>query len=377
VRWRICGARLIFALAWVSGSAFAQTPPRPAAGGTESNRVLLDLLNQMDGLTRQVRELRGDIEQVGNRQENLADRIQKGDKRAGDLYNDTDARLQRIETIERDATEERRRGTQALTEIDARLKKLEVDIDARLKRIDAELADAKAHRNDAPAVAAVPPGPTPEQVAALEARLRKLEAAAAAATAVATAPAGSASPPPPAASAAVAPAPAVPSPTAPAPVATPPTPPASMAAPAPSTPPAPASLPPARLDSAPDPLAVGRAYDAALAKQRAGDPVGAAQSFQSFLRAYPKHELAPNAQYWLGEAFFRMGDYAGAIASEQRLIREHPDHLKVPDAMLILANAQGANGDVPTARRTLEDLITKFPLSESADKARQRLGKLR
>ncbi len=339
------------------GSAAAQTAAKPAPN-PESTRVLLDLLNQIDGLTRQVRDLRGEVEQVGNRQENLADRIQKGDKRAGDLYNDTDARLQRIETLEKDGGEERRKAAQTLADLDGRLKRLEADLDARLKRIDAELADAKARRAEPVANA----GPTAEQFAALEARLRRIEAGPAAAAAPTPAP-------PPATPAPV--------PASPAPVAA--TPAAPVAVPSPPAAAAPPvnSLPPARLDSAPDPNSVSRAYDQALAKQRAGDAVGAAQGFQTFLRAYPKHELAPNAQYWLGEAFFRMGDYAGAIQAEQRMLKEHPDHLKAPDALLILANAQAANGDVPVARRTLEDLIAKFPGTESADKARQRLAKLR
>jgi tol-pal system protein YbgF len=130
--------------------------------------------------------------------------------------------------------------------------------------------------------------------------------------------------------------------------------------------------------SAADPEApVRRAYEAALAKQRAGDSAGAVADFRSFLKLYPRHELAPNAQYWLGEAYFRMADYPNAIAAQQKLLVTHPDHLKAPDAMLILANAQSANGDQSGARRTLEDLIAKHPLSEAAEKAKQRLARLK
>ncbi len=100
-------------------------------------------------------------------------------------------------------------------------------------------------------------------------------------------------------------------------------------------------------------------------------------AFQGFLQQHPKHELAPNAQYWLGEAYFRVGDYPNAIAAQQKLMAAYPDHLKVPDAMLILANAQNGAGDTRAARKTLEDLIAKHPLSESAEKAKQRLAKLK
>jgi TolA-binding protein len=72
-----------------------------------------------------------------------------------------------------------------------------------------------------------------------------------------------------------------------------------------------------------------------------------------------------------------MADYPSAIAAQQKLLVTHPDHLKAPDAMLILANAHSAQGDAGAARRTLEDLIAKYPLSEAAEKAKQRLAKLK
>jgi TolA-binding protein len=72
-----------------------------------------------------------------------------------------------------------------------------------------------------------------------------------------------------------------------------------------------------------------------------------------------------------------MADYPNAIAAQQKLLVTHPDHLKAPDAMLILANAQSASGDQAGARRTLEDLIAKHPLSEAAEKAKQRLARLK
>ncbi len=45
--------------------------------------------------------------------------------------------------------------------------------------------------------------------------------------------------------------------------------------------------------------------------------------------------------------------------------------------MLVLGNAQAQAGDNAAARRTLEDLIAKHPLSEAAEKAKQRLVKLK
>ena len=46
----------------------------------------------------------------------------------------------------------------------------------------------------------------------------------------------------------------------------------------------------------------------------------------------------------------------------------------MPDALLNISSAQGELNDNAAARRTLEELIARYPTSEAAGKARQRLG---
>lgn len=55
------------------------------------NQVLLDMLQRIDGLQNEVRQLRGEIERLNHEQGNLA-------KRQRDLYLDTDRRLQSLES---------------------------------------------------------------------------------------------------------------------------------------------------------------------------------------------------------------------------------------------------------------------------------------
>ena len=64
----------------------------------------------------------------------------------------------------------------------------------------------------------------------------------------------------------------------------------------------------------------------------------------------------------------------GAIAAQRQLVQQYPDSAKVPDAMLNIASAQGELNENAAARRTLEELIAKYPASEAAGKAKQRLG---
>ncbi len=117
-----------------------------------------------------------------------------------------------------------------------------------------------------------------------------------------------------------------------------------------------------------------RAYDAALDQFKRGDYQGAITGFTAFVKTYPRSALAPSAQYWIGNAHFARKDYRAAIASQRQLLLAWPDSAKVPDALLNVASAQSELGDNAAARRTLEELIGKYPQSDAAAKAKQRLG---
>ena len=117
-----------------------------------------------------------------------------------------------------------------------------------------------------------------------------------------------------------------------------------------------------------------RAYDVALDQFKRGDYNGAINGFQSFVKTYPRSLLASSAQYWVGNANFAKKDYRASVAAQRQLIQLWPDSPKVPDALLNIASAQSELGDNASARRTLEELMGKYPQSEAAGKAKQRLG---
>lgn len=117
-----------------------------------------------------------------------------------------------------------------------------------------------------------------------------------------------------------------------------------------------------------------RAYEAAQAQRGIGNYQGAIVAFQNFLKQYPKSILAPPAQYWIGDSYFNLRDFKLAIASQQVLIKSYPDSPKVPDAILNIASSQIEMGESNVGRKTLEDLVVKFPISEAADKAKRRLA---
>lgn len=117
-----------------------------------------------------------------------------------------------------------------------------------------------------------------------------------------------------------------------------------------------------------------QAYEAALNQFKVGNYQSAIAGFQGFLASYPNSQLAPSAQYWIGNAYYALRDYKGAIVAQQKVLSTWPDNAKSADAMLNIASSQQELGETKSARETLRKLVSKFPQSAAAEQAKQRLG---
>ncbi|WP_428265291.1 tol-pal system protein YbgF [Haliangium sp.] len=133
--------------------------------------------------------------------------------------------------------------------------------------------------------------------------------------------------------------------------------------------------PPARpSDAAAAPSAEVKAlYGRHLDALRAGDHEGAAAGFRALIEAYPGHDLADNAQYWLGESMYDRKRYREALVEFRKVLDEHPRGNKVPDALLKIGFCHAALGERALAREALERVIERFPNSRPAALASQRL----
>ena len=118
-----------------------------------------------------------------------------------------------------------------------------------------------------------------------------------------------------------------------------------------------------------------RAYEAALNQFKLGNYPLATSALQGLLVTYPNGRLAPNAQYWIGMAYAAQRDYKNAIAAQQKVIAAWPEDAKAPDAMLNIATSQESLGDRRGAQKTLEGLLERYPASQAAASAKQRLQK--
>ena len=123
-----------------------------------------------------------------------------------------------------------------------------------------------------------------------------------------------------------------------------------------------------------DPAGESKAYEAALNLFKAAKYKEAAQAFEAFVGAHPSSDLAPNAQFWLGNAWYAQKDCKKAIDAQLLVTTRWPDSARAPDAMLAIANCQRDWGNTQAAKRTLGNVIAKYPDSQAAGQAKQRLG---
>ncbi|ODV40915.1 Tol system periplasmic component YbgF [Cupriavidus sp. UYMMa02A] len=118
-------------------------------------------------------------------------------------------------------------------------------------------------------------------------------------------------------------------------------------------------------------------YDAALKQFQAGDFKTAGNAFAAFIKKYPQSPYLPLAQYWLGNSLYAQRDYKGSTTVLQNMLQANPAHPKAPDAMIAIANNQLESGQKAAARKTLEQVVAKYPGTEGAQAASNRLKTLK
>jgi tol-pal system protein YbgF len=118
-------------------------------------------------------------------------------------------------------------------------------------------------------------------------------------------------------------------------------------------------------------------YTLARQKLEAGDGPGARQLLSEFLQRYKNDELAPNAQYWLGESLYGEGRYNDAIVEFQKVIKEHKTSDKVPDALLKIGMSFQAQKDCKNAVLFYEEVVQAHKGAPAAKIAREKQAECR
>jgi tol-pal system protein YbgF len=117
-------------------------------------------------------------------------------------------------------------------------------------------------------------------------------------------------------------------------------------------------------------------YEAAIELiQKDGEFTRGRKALQGFRQKYPDHELAVNASYWIGEAYYGEKQFENAILQFQDILKKHPQHNKAAAAQLKQALAFQSLGDRDTARVLMRKVVENYPGSPEAKKAQERLKK--
>jgi tol-pal system protein YbgF len=108
-----------------------------------------------------------------------------------------------------------------------------------------------------------------------------------------------------------------------------------------------------------------------------GDSEAARKGFQDFIKRYPDSKNADNAQFWIGEIYYREKWYEKAILEYQNVIEKYPQGNKVPAALLKQGLAFSNIGDQANSKLILEELVRKYPKTNEAKIAAEKLKTLK
>ncbi len=133
---------------------------------------------------------------------------------------------------------------------------------------------------------------------------------------------------------------------------------------------------PAGGDAPPPGMTAQTLYDGARQAKAAGQLDLALQQFNDYLRYYGQTDLAPNAQFYIGETYYSQQKYDDAIQAFDSVLEKYPEGTKTLDAMYMKGMALARKGDRTAATAEFRALVKQSPSSEQAAKARDQLKRL-
>jgi tol-pal system protein YbgF len=105
----------------------------------------------------------------------------------------------------------------------------------------------------------------------------------------------------------------------------------------------------------------GQKYDLALPE------------FNDYLKYFSKTDLAPNAQYYIGDIYYRKADYENALQAFDAVLEHYSENSKTPDAHFMKGMSLRKMEKRDAAAREFRDVYAKYPDSEVAASAKEQL----
>ena len=119
-----------------------------------------------------------------------------------------------------------------------------------------------------------------------------------------------------------------------------------------------------------------RLYETAYADYTAGQWSLAVQGFETYLKTYPRSDLADDAQYYIGESYSGDSRFREAVAAYERVTRDYPQSDILPEAYYKVGVTYERLGQPDKAREAYDYAVKNFPDTDAGRLAKQRLDGL-
>ena len=133
--------------------------------------------------------------------------------------------------------------------------------------------------------------------------------------------------------------------------------------------------PPAAAGNVP-PVPAETLYQNAMRDRSGGKDDLALQEFSDYLKYYGNTDLAPNAQFYVGEIHLRQGNFDDALREFDMVLEKYPDNNKTADALYMKGRTLVQMGKRTQGKQEFCELVKRFPSSDLAGKARSQVKAL-
>lgn len=118
-------------------------------------------------------------------------------------------------------------------------------------------------------------------------------------------------------------------------------------------------------------------FQLSLDQLRRGSAGTARAGFEALLHQHPKSDVAPDAQYYIGEAYAAEGNAAASDSAFMLVVATYPQSPRAPTALYKHALFLETSGNVAGARTVLQQVVQRYPRSDAAGLAADRLRTLK
>jgi tol-pal system protein YbgF len=136
------------------------------------------------------------------------------------------------------------------------------------------------------------------------------------------------------------------------------------------------AAPSAAIAAPPAGISPQRMYDNAFGDYAAGHYDIAVLGFETFVKTFPRHNLADEAQTNIGHSLFGAGKYQEAVAALQKVVSDYPDSNSVPAAYYKLGLTYQALEQDDLARKAFEIVMKNHERAPEASLAKQALDRM-